>query len=56
MTSQQVITSVYEYAGEYIEMVDNPTALVVGLLANKIVELDEYIQYLEKRLEHENYN
>jgi hypothetical protein len=56
MRHQQVITDVCLHASEWIEMVENPTALVVGIMAHKIVELEDYIQYLENRMKSENYN
>jgi hypothetical protein len=56
MTAEQVITAVYDHAAEYIEMTNNPTALVVGIMAHKIVELEDYIQYLEKRLKNDKFS
>ncbi len=50
MNAEEVIQQVQEYASEYIEMTDNPAALVAGILANKVVKLQDYVNYLEKRL------
>ena len=52
MTPQQVIEDARESASEWIEMCDNPAAVVAGVLAGKIVEMSEYIDYLERRLEY----
>lgn len=50
MNAEDVIREVQENASEWLEMSENPTALVVGILAQKIVELNSYIEYLERRL------
>lgn len=54
MTGADVIKEVQESASEWIEMSDNPAELVAGILANKIVALNNYIEYLEKRVAHGN--
>jgi hypothetical protein len=51
MTAQDVIREVQEDAGEYLEMIDNPDALVSGILAAKVVSLNNYIEYLERRID-----
>lgn len=53
MTGADIIKQVQEDASEWLEMVENPAELVAGILANKIVDLNNYITYLEKRLEHD---
>ena len=53
MSAQLVLQEACEYASEWTEMTDDPAALVAGLLANKVVELTEYIEYLERRLHNE---
>ncbi len=49
MKANDIINEVMDNASEWLEMTENPTALVVGILANKIVKLNEYIEYLEKK-------
>lgn len=53
MSAQQVLKEVCEYASEWTEMTKDPAALVAGILANKVAELENYIDYLEKRLHNE---
>lgn len=50
MTGKDIIKQVEDEASEYLEMSDNPAALVAGILANKIIKLKDHIEYLEKRL------
>jgi hypothetical protein len=50
MTAQDVINEVKEKAIEWLEMSEDPATLVAGILANKIVKLNEHIEYLERRL------
>lgn len=52
MTPEQLIKEVQEKASEYLEMTEDPAALVAGILANKVIKLQDYIEYLEKRLKH----
>ena len=54
MTPEDVIREVQEHASEYLEMAKNPDELMTGILANKIVQLNSYIQYLERRLKHDS--
>lgn len=54
MTAYEIIRQVQEDASEYLEMADNPFEMVSLILANKLLRLDEYITYLEKRLEHDS--
>lgn len=51
MNASEVIREVQEDASEWLEMSEDPAALVAGILANKIVKLNSYIEYLEKRLD-----
>lgn len=51
MNALDVIREVQENAGEWLEMSDDPATLVAGILAERVVKLNEYIQYLERRLE-----
>lgn len=52
MTSQDIIDEVQKDASEWLEMAENPYALVSWILANKIIKLNDHIQFLEKRLNH----
>ena len=56
MNPTEVIREVVQDAAEYLEMAENPDAMVSGILATKIVYLREHIQYLERRLEHVSTN
>lgn len=50
MNANDVIREVQENASEWLEHSENPAAMVAGILANKIVNLTNHIEYLEKRL------
>lgn len=52
MTSNELIAQTIEDASEWLEMTPHPTAMVVGILANKIIKLQDHIEYLEKRLQY----
>jgi hypothetical protein len=52
MTTEDIIRQVQEDASEWLEMSENPDALVSGILAGKIIKLNSYIEYLEKRINH----
>lgn len=52
MIPDDVINATQEKAGEWLEMSEDPAAMLAGLLAKDIIRLTEYINYLEKRLEH----
>jgi hypothetical protein len=56
MNPQDIIREAEEYASEWIEHADNPSAVVAGVLANKIVTLNEYIDYLERRLKNDSHS
>lgn len=52
MNSQDILNDItYKYS-EYIEMQSNPDAFISDILAKKIVSLNEYIEYLERRVRH----
>jgi hypothetical protein len=51
MNANDLIKEVQENASEWLEMAENPAELVAGILANKILKLQDYVEYLEKRLE-----
>ena len=46
------IEEVKENASEWIEMSEDPYAVVAGILANKVVELNSYVKYLERSIHH----
>ncbi len=50
MNSQDILQEIQYKYSEYIEMSDNPDAFISTILANKIISLNEYIEYLEKRV------
>ena len=52
MNAQELIREVSANASEYLEEVQDPSALVAGILANKVIQLQQYIKYLEKRIEY----
>ena len=53
MTPDQiVIKEVIENSYEYLEMIEDPAIFIEGVLAKKIVKLNEHIEYLERRLQH----
>ncbi len=52
MTGADIIRQAKENASEWLETVENPTELLVGILAYKVVELKNRIEYLERRLDH----
>lgn len=56
MTSNELIAQTIEDASEWLEMTAHPTAMVVGILAKKVIDLQEHIEYLEKRLHHVSIN
>ncbi len=55
MTGAEIIREVQEQVGEYLEMHENPAEMLAGILANKIVQLNDHIQYLEKRIQFYDY-
>jgi hypothetical protein len=50
MTSEDIIKQAQVYSQEYLEMVENPDAMVSGILANQIIRLLHHIDFLERRL------
>ena len=54
MNVQEVIKQAEEHASEWIEISDNPAQIIAGVLANKIVILNTYIDHLERRLKHDS--
>lgn len=54
MNAKDVIHEVQKNCAEYLEMTNDPSAFVAGVLAHKVIKLQEYVEYLEKRLVHAN--
>lgn len=52
MTAQDIIREVQENTSEWLEMSNDPYAIVAGVLANKILKMQSQITYLEKRLDY----
>lgn len=50
MTPEKLIEDIEEYASEWIEMSENPAMFIAGILAKKIIKLEDYILFLETRL------
>jgi hypothetical protein len=50
VTPAELIRDVEEYASEWTEHAECPATLVAGILACEILNLKDYIEYLEKRL------
>ena len=48
MNPSEIIKEVEEQASEWLEMSDNPAAMVSGILAKRIIKLQEYVEFLEK--------
>jgi uncharacterized protein CbrC (UPF0167 family) len=53
MTAEQLIKEVQENASEWLEMCTDPAAMVAGILANKVIQLQQHIEYLQKRLDYD---
>lgn len=51
MNADDVIREIQENYAEWIEMSDDPTMFVAEVLAKKVINLQEHIQYLERRVE-----
>jgi hypothetical protein len=45
-----IITQFEEKCSEYSEMIDDPQEMVLGVMANKILELLDKVELLERRL------
>ena len=56
MNADQIILEVQENASEWLEMSDEPFAIVAGVLANKVISLQSHIEYLERRLKYASSN
>jgi hypothetical protein len=48
---EDIVFEIREKYAEYLEMMLNPDLFVIGVMAHKIIKLEEYVQYLERRIE-----
>lgn len=46
----EIISEIESNYSEWLEMVDDPHRFIMGILANKIINLENQVIYLEKRL------
>lgn len=53
MNAKDIIEQVQKDAAEWLEMTDDPATFIAGILANKIITLQSYIRYLERRLKND---
>lgn len=51
MTAAEVIRQIQEDLSEWIEMSDDPSMFIAGVLAQKVVSLQGHVEYLERRIE-----
>ncbi len=54
MNPVELIEDVKEHYSEHLEMSDDPSSFIIGVLAYKVSSLQSYVEYLEKRLEYAN--
>ena len=54
MNSEDVIREIRQNASEWLEMTSDPKAMIIEIMAKKIINLNEYIEYLERRLNNAN--
>lgn len=52
MNPHILINETHQKYSEWIEMQDDPSAFVAEILAKKVIDLQNYIQYLERMLDH----
>ncbi len=50
MNAQDIIREVQEKASEWLEVSTDPAMMIAGILANRVIKLTGYIEYLERRL------
>lgn len=49
--TQQILTETAAKAAEYLEMCPNPDRMLSGILAGEIAKKEDYIEYLQRKLE-----
>lgn len=47
---EEMVLDIREKYSEYLEMIEHPDLFVIGVLSNKIIQLEDYVEYLERRL------
>lgn len=52
MTPRKIIEEVQENAGEWLEMCENQDEMIKQILATKIIQLKNEIEFLEMRLDY----
>lgn len=55
MTPQDLISKAKIDYGEWLEMSSHPDQMLNGIFANRILALNEKIEYLEKRIQYANH-
>ncbi len=50
MKAEQLIKEVREHCEEYLELVQDPSLFIAGVIAHKYVELNSRLEYLDKRI------
>lgn len=53
MTAEELIRQIQEDASEWIEMSEDPAMVIAGVLAGKVIELKNHVEYLERRLNYD---
>lgn len=53
MKPHQILTETRLEASEWLEMTDNPAEMLAGILAAKLANAQDRIEYLERRLAYE---
>lgn len=51
MNASKILNDTIDHCEEYLEMIEDPSAFIAEVLAHKVVKLQNYVEYLEKRLE-----
>lgn len=47
-----IVEEIKEKYYEYLEMMENPDSFVIGVMAKEILKLNNYINFLQKRIDH----
>jgi hypothetical protein len=53
MTGEDVVREIQETYSEWLEMSQDPQQFIVGVLANKIIKLQDHVDYLKRRIDHD---
>jgi hypothetical protein len=52
MNIVDIISEIERDYAEWIEMSEDPHKFIMGILANKVIKLENHVQYLERRLKY----